>query len=87
MRSELLYRLRTKDFRGLVRSLDALAAVEPSGYSRWKDVAENASRAAKDRDIEAVRSGCAACHQQYKARFRSGPNDYDIDRLIERSRK
>jgi hypothetical protein len=86
MESELLYRIRTKDFRGLVRSLDALASVAPAEYPRWAAVAAEASRAAQEGDVEAVRRGCAACHQQYRVRYRSAPIDYDIDRLIERSR-
>jgi hypothetical protein len=86
MEAELLYRIRTKDFRGLVRSLDALASVAPPEYPHWASVAAEASRAARARDGEAVRRGCAECHQQYRARYRSTPIDYDIDRLIERSR-
>lgn len=87
MESELRYRIRTQDFRGLERALDALATVAPPGYSRWAEVSERASQAAKDRDVEAVRKGCAACHQQYRARYRSESIEFDIDRLIERSRK
>jgi hypothetical protein len=86
MKSELLHRIRTQDFRGLVRSLDALAAVAPADYPRWATVAAAASRAASNHDVEGVRRGCAACHQQYRARYRSAPIDYDVERLIERTR-
>jgi len=81
-----MYRLRTEDFGGLVRSLDALATVAPPDYPHWAAVAAKASQAARNRDVEAVRRGCAACHQQYRVRYRTTPIDYDIDRLIERSR-
>jgi hypothetical protein len=87
MESELLYRIRTRDFRGMVRSLDALAAVAPDGDPDWAEVASRASQAARDNDVEAVRRGCATCHQQYRARYRSAPIDFDIDRLIARSRQ
>ena len=87
MESELLYRIRVRDFRGLERSLDALATVAPPAYARWAEVAQSASQAAKDHDVEAVRKGCAACHQQYRARYRAASIELDIDRLIERSRK
>jgi hypothetical protein len=87
MESELLYRIRARDFRGLERSLDALATVAPPAYTRWAEVAQRASQAAKDHDVEAVRKGCATCHQQYRARYRAASIDFDIDRLIERSRK
>jgi hypothetical protein len=87
MESELLYRIRVRDFRGLERALDALATVAPPAYARWAEVAQHASQAAKDHDVDAVRKGCAACHQQYRARYRAASIDLDIDRLIERSRK
>src|SRR5262245_8625925 len=86
MESDLLYRIRAKDFRGLVRSLDALATVAPPQYPNWAEVASRAAQAARAGDVEAVRRGCAACHQQYRSRYRSTPVAYDIDRLIERSR-
>lgn len=86
MESELLYRIRTQDFRGLVRSLDALAAVAPPGFPHWAEIAARASQAAKDHDVEAVRRGCATCHQQYRARYRTAAVECDIDRLTERSR-
>lgn len=87
MESELLYRIRTRDFRGLERALDALATVAPPAYARWAEVAQHASQAARDHDVDAVRKGCATCHQQYRARYRAASIDLDIDRLIERSRK
>jgi len=87
MESELLYRIKARDFRGLERSLDALATVAPPAYARWAEVAQRASQAAKDHDVDAVRKGCAACHQQYRARYRAASIEFDIDRLIERSRK
>jgi hypothetical protein len=86
MESDLLYRIRTKDFRGLVRSLDALATVAPPQYPNWAGVASRAAQAARAGDVEAVRRGCAACHQQYRSRYRSTAVACDIDRLIERSR-
>ena len=87
MESELLYRIKVRDFRGLERSLDALATVAPPAYARWAEVAQSASRAARDHDVDAVRKGCAACHQQYRARYRAASIELDIDRLVERSRR
>ena len=81
-----MYRIRTEDFRGLVRSLDALAAVAPPDYPQWAEVAAQALRGARNHDLEEVRRGCAACHQRYRTRYRTKPIDYDIDRLIARSR-
>src|SRR5262245_46656567 len=86
MESELLFRIRTKDFRGLEHALEALASVAPAEYPHWAEVAHKASRAARDHDVEAVRTGCASCHQQYRTRYRHTAVDYDIARLIARSR-
>ena len=87
MESELLYRVRTKDYPGLARALDALAAVAPREYPHWADVATASAQAARDGDLERVRRGCAACHREYRARYRAVPIEYDIERLIERSRR
>jgi hypothetical protein len=87
MESELLYRVRTKDYPGLVRALDALAAVAPREYPHWAEVATGSAQAAREGDLERVRRGCAACHREYRARYRSVPIEYDIERLIERSRR
>jgi hypothetical protein len=86
MESQLLYRIRIKDFRGLARSLGALAATAPPQFPRWAEIATRAAQAAQDRDVEAVREGCAACHYLYRVRFRTTATPYDTDRLIERSR-
>jgi hypothetical protein len=87
MESELLYRVRTKDYPGLVRALEALASVAPSDYPHWAEVATASAQAARDGDLERVRRGCAACHREYRTRYRSTPIEYDIERLIERSRR
>lgn len=87
MEAELLYRVRMKDFAGLVHALDALASVAPREYPHWTEAATASAQAARDGDLERVRRGCAACHHEYRVRYRSAPLDYDIERLVERSRR
>lgn len=87
MSDELMFRLRAKDLPGLANALGALAEVAPPGYPRWRDIAAAAARDAVAADIEAVRRGCASCHRQYRAHFRAQSDRYEIDRLLETSRR
>jgi cytochrome c1 len=87
MSDELMFRIRAKDLPGLADALGALAEVAPPGYPRWQGIAAAAARDAAAADVEAVRRGCASCHRQYRAQFRAQSDRYEIDRLIERSRR
>jgi cbb3-type cytochrome oxidase cytochrome c subunit len=87
MTAELMFRLRARDLSGLTLALEALAEVAPRDAPRWPEIAAAAARAAAADDIEAVRRGCASCHRQYRAHFRSQSDRYEIDRLIKRSRR
>ncbi len=56
--------------RGLVSSFESLAEKGAAGYPNWISIARDGADAARIEDLDAVKSACRSCHQQYQGRYR-----------------
>jgi len=70
MKATLQSYLRGGDFERLAAALDTLAAKEPTGFTGWRDIAEQGAKAARNRDEATVRQSCKDCHDSLRDRFK-----------------
>jgi hypothetical protein len=63
--------MTTKSGYRLADGFAYLAALDPPGFPQWRALAELGREAANRGDFGAAKRICAACHDQYRPRFRS----------------
>lgn len=63
--------LTTRAAPRLAEGFAYLAAFDPAGYPQWRALAELGREAANRQDFAAAKRICAACHDQYRARYRA----------------
>jgi hypothetical protein len=61
-----------EDYAALATAADFLATKVPSGaYPKWASYSSALSRAAKAKDMTAVKQACAGCHDDYKKKYKA----------------
>ena len=70
MDARLAPELKGRQLAELADSLELVAALEPAGYTRWKQIAHDGALAAQRGDVEGARGSCGKCHNLYRSQYR-----------------
>jgi hypothetical protein len=65
--------MTTRSGGKLAQGFAYLAALDPAGFPQWRALSELGREAANRDDFGGAKRICAACHDQYRPRFRSEP--------------
>jgi hypothetical protein len=71
MRENVAAPLARGDNKLIAESLRRVEAIAPSDFATWALIARQGAAAAEQGDTAALRSACNACHQAYRAEYRS----------------
>jgi hypothetical protein len=63
--------MKSTDFDAIAKALDKTATFAPAPYTNWKSISDDGAKAARSHDLAGVKASCKACHDQYKAKYKT----------------
>ncbi|MGD0678424.1 MAG: hypothetical protein ABSC94_23705 [Polyangiaceae bacterium] len=72
MKANMTPSILAEDAPRLVRAFARLAELSPPAYTSWRAIALRGAESASLGDMEGARRACKTCHDEHRARYRSG---------------
>ena len=70
MKANMSGPMNGQDFGELATAFDKAVLMAPAGYPNWASIARDGGSGARGQSLEAVKSACRGCHNQYKDKYK-----------------
>jgi len=75
MKANMAPAVASDDAHALAKNLEYVAARAPAGMPNWGPIAKTGATKATAGDIAGAKASCKACHDQYKAKYKTEMRD------------
>jgi hypothetical protein len=75
MKANMPTAVAAEDGPALAKAFDYIAAHAPSEMPNWASIAKGGAASSRKGDIDAAKGACKACHDQYKAKYKTDMRD------------